>query len=123
MQRSATDAGPMSDAQLETEHTLLQKCRDAEIEEVTNMVARRAEMDVRLAATSKSVANMDARIAEIKAQRRHMPSVRRQHRVDDSTTSGGAVTPSAAEHLHDRAHGAKRQAGLTRLLGNGHFVC
>eukprot|EP00964_Phaeocystis_antarctica_P143601 scaffold109176_cov62-Phaeocystis_antarctica.AAC.3 len=120
MKHSATDADPMSDAQLKTELTLLQMSRDAEIEDEAIIVAHRAEMDVRLAATRKSVADMDARIAEIKAQRRHMPSVRRQHRVDDSTTSGGAVTPSAAEHLHDRAHGAKRQAGLTRLLGNGH---
>ena len=119
MKRSATDADPMNDAQLETELTLLQKSRDAEIEDEAIIVAHRAEMDVRLAATRKSVADMDARIAEIKAQRRHMPSVRRQHRVDDSTTSGVAVTPSAAEHLHDQAHGAHRRAGLTRLLGNG----
>ena len=122
MQRSVTDADRMGDAQLEAELTALQELRAEEIRNVANIITRRAELDrkldIRLAAKRESVAQMDARIEDITTRRRHTSMMHRQHLVDD-TTSGVAVTPFAAERLHDQAHGAKRQAGLARLLREG----
>ena len=76
MQRSATDADPMNDAQLETELNMIQERRAAEMKDVAKMDARlaalaeeKAKIAARRAAAMGEVAKMDSRTAEIKGQR------------------------------------------------------
>ena len=76
MQRSATDADPMNNAQLETELNMIQERRAAEMKDVAKMDARlaalaeeKAKIAARRAAAMGEVAKMDSRTAEIKGQR------------------------------------------------------
>ena len=136
MQRSATDADPMNDAQLETELNMIQERRAAEMKDVAKMDARlaalaeeKAKIAARRAAAMGEVAKMDSRTAEIKGQRasraatsrasassaspRRKPSLNEVDRAAD--LAGDSLSPENELKKQYKLHKAQCAAQLAEL--------